>query len=660
MKNDSRRRLSWFTAWAVAVAGASLIPLIPAAVDVWRNGYIGQGMIRAAAAGFESRYWDWFLPCVLVSQLFLVIALWATRWQRSVRQGVWFAATTLFIYTALQAAVSKLFFNLFIVPNLVRFGMLIHNIPQQREAPIQAIAENLVSPMLQQPLLIPQIMGLGIVGKAIYIAIQLFVVLAIVAITWIAVRFFVRLVKKRPRIRKKIQVPLFSLRSIWLLAFSAIPCLIVIPFSILFSSADPAPPPNIVLISIDTLRADHLSCYGYSNSITPTMDRLAGDGILFEKAISQSSWTLPSHASMLTGLYPIEHGCNAVQGVTLSPKVNTIAEYLSNSGYRTMAVTSTLLVSRAYGLGQGFERFHFSQSATADDLIDVATRFVSDHQDEPFFLFLHLFDPHHPYTAPEAYRSMFVSDAEFKEVDGNLDHIWPEGGATMIEAHKLDILRRLYDAEIRFTDVELGRFIDTLSTLDLLNRTAIILTSDHGESFGENGEFYHGSALYNQQIHVPLILRYPGRISAGQRSKRVVEASSQILPSIMDLANLPIPESLAAGSLLAPAPDENGLAHSETSFPYEPQYSMQDRNWKLIAKTDGASSPMTFELFDQVSDWPDSHDMADDRPEIVAHYQTQSLAEYLNLGEAHGLAPGPKVKLSPDQIEQLRSLGYIQ
>jgi len=255
---------------------------------------------------------------------------------------------------------------------------------------------------------------------------------------------------------------------------------------------------------------------------------------------------------------------------------------------------------------------------------------------------------------------MFVSDEEAEQVDGHLDHALPEGDATMIEAHKLDILRRLYDAEIRFTDVELGRFIDTLSTLGLLDRTAIILTSDHGESFGENGEFCHGSALYNQQIHVPLILRYPDRISAGQRSKRVVEASSQILPTIMDLVNLPIPESLTVKSLLAPTPDENGLAHSETSLPYWPQYSVQDRNWKLIAKTAGGLSPTTSELFDQVSDWADSHDMADDRPEIVAHFQMQPLAEYLKLGDAHGLAPGPKVKLSTDQIEQLRSLGYIQ
>ncbi len=658
LKKD-KSPVSWFGVWTAIIAVACLAPLIPAVVEVFQNGYLGRHMPRAAAAAFESKYRDYFWPLALLFHAVVAVAFFASRKLRSLRRGVVFTMTVASAYLIFHAALSSLFVRLLLIPELTRFEMVIHGLPDQLNALLKARTESMVGPMTTQPLAVPQIMGLGFAGTMIYLTIQLFIVLGLAAAAWKAAGMIRRMLRKESESKKPDAIPLYNRRGAWRLVFCAIPGLIAISFTSPFSGAN-APPPNIILISVDTLRADHLSCYGYKRFATPAMDRLASEGLLFEKAVSQSSWTLPSHVSMLTGLYPVEHGCNAVQGDNViekkpTPSPNTWRNY----GYRTMAATGTLFVSPAYGLGQGFEHFHYAQNAAADKLTDAAIRYTQKYSNRPFFLFLHLFDPHDPYDPPDSFRSMYVSDEEAEKVDGHLDHLPAGGRSKGLDKERLDILSRLYDAEIRFTDAQLGRFFKSLSDLGLTDNTAIILTSDHGESFGENGEICHGGALYNQQIHVPLILRYPARINPGGREPRVVEASVRILPTIMDLVGLPIPESVKVPSLLAAAPDENGAAHSETLLMPVPQYSVQDERWKLIAKVDGKSEAADSELYDQISDWADSKNLAADKPAIVQRYYTGPLAEYLKT-ERRDLAPGPDVNLTPAQIEQLRSLGYIQ
>ncbi len=662
-QNKAPAGLSWLTVEGFILAIAAVLSLIPGIWEVIDNEYLARGMRQTAQLMFAAKYWSMFQILFPLGQVFLFFLRRFSK--RLPTFGQTFGFTALYFGSmGLIQVVSTLVILNIMVDNIGRFQMLVHNLPAPVADVLNQVSEYALQPLIVQPLYLLKFLSLAPVPLLTYLAVHLGFGLLLATTIWQGVRYYraARRGLKLPKAKRSIQLPPVSRRHWWIFL------LVLLPVTVAWidepAESDAAVGhPNILLISIDTLRADHLGCYGHRRNTSPMIDRLAEEGIIFERAISQSSWTLPSHVSMLTGFYPIEHGCNVVQGITLSNKVTTLAEYLLEAGYHTMAVTSSHFVSPIYNLDQGFEDFSYNQS-TADRLIRVAVSRIDKNARRPFFMFLHLFDPHDPYTPPEEFRRKFVKDHELKSVDGYVDHMIAKHGQLTYGSRELDILERLYDAEINFADDQLGFLLQRLWRANILDNTIVIVTSDHGESFGENNEIGHGSALYSQQIHVPMIIRYPARVERGVKSNRLIEASTQILPTVLDLVGLPIPPGRYRLSIMADDQTwsaEEDRAFSETAMPGIPQYSFQNPTWKTIAPLiEQTLNPKQAKLFNPQEDWGDQHNLAPDHPDIVEYYLHDRLEPYLELETTNRQPGGVKVRLSPADIEQLRSLGYIQ
>ena len=302
---------------------------------------------------------------------------------------------------------------------------------------------------------------------------------------------------------------------------------------------DEQPPrarPNVLLIVVDTLRADHCSAYGYDRPTTPRMEQLAAQGVRFDIAYAPAASTAPSHATLFTATYPITHRL-VKNGLALDETFPTLAEHLRDVGYDTAGVVSSFVMDAKFGLSRGFDyyddQFPAEQAGpgvhgreweghtvegvfdrTADHTSDSAIRWLRETRDadRPFFLFVHYFDPHMVYDPPEPYRSRFAP----KDPDASV----------------LDIGIGWYDGEIAFTDAEIGRLLDALDELGLADDTLVILTADHGEGLMDHGVLAHAMNIYEEAVRVPMVIRHTGRIPAG----RVAAGPAQLvdlLPTIL-------------------------------------------------------------------------------------------------------------------------------
>jgi arylsulfatase A-like enzyme len=363
--------------------------------------------------------------------------------------------------------------------------------------------------------------------------------------------------------------------------------LIILALAACGQAEDPqARKPNILLISIDTLRSDHLGCYGYERATSPNIDRLASAGAVFENMMAPSPWTLPSHASMFTGLYPSAHGLQN-DGVKLGPKIPTLAEILKRGGYHTMAVVSHIYVSRSFGLERGFDVFDdtlLEGGATNPIARQVVDRFVSlmaRDASEPFFGFIHFFDPHTDYTPPPPYDTRFTDPAYRGDIDGTMRTLGPYffPQQAMPEADRRQALA-LYDGEIAYVDAEIGRLIDVLTKKGFMAHTLVILTSDHGEEFKEHGQLGHARTLFEEQLSVPLIIAGHDSFPAGTRRRELV-STCDIAPTVLALAGIDHVESFQGASLLTP-PGTGRPAVAETiRFGFEKRAARMDR-FKVI------------------------------------------------------------------------------
>ncbi|MFQ5718076.1 MAG: sulfatase [Acidobacteriota bacterium] len=323
---------------------------------------------------------------------------------------------------------------------------------------------------------------------------------------------------------------------------------------------------HIVVISVDTLRADHLGCYGYERDTSPFIDELAAGGVLFEQAISSAPWTLPSHASLLSGVYPSTH--RAVDGREgIAPSVTLAAERFGAAGWATGGFVSSWFVSHRYGFDRGFDRFDdFEQTLNSNTkhkvdgarVIDEAVRWLRQHAAEPFFLFVHLYDVHFNYDPPSPHRELFDTGYDgplpaYRKYSYYLDHPLP--------ADVLAAEIGLYDGAIHYADAQIQRLHAVLAELGRADDTLIVLTADHGEEFFERGSWGHAHTLYEEQVHVPLILRGPG-LSPRRVSTQVRHVD--VLPTLLDLAGLPVAPGLHGVSLRGltggPAPGGTGRA----------------------------------------------------------------------------------------------------
>jgi choline-sulfatase len=264
---------------------------------------------------------------------------------------------------------------------------------------------------------------------------------------------------------------------------------------------------NVVLITLDTTRADHLGCYGQPDKPTPNIDRLAASGTRFAQCTTAAPSTLPSHATILTAVYPFVHGVRHNVGYRLGEGNATLAEVLRSAGYRTAAYVAAFVLSRDTGLDQGFETYDDAgrrPERTADEVCDGALGWIRRHADESFFLWVHFFDPHFPYEPPPRFRSRFASP---------------------------------YVGEIAFADEQVGRLMAELRRLDLEARTLVVVTSDHGEGLGEHDEETHIFYVYDATMSVPLIFHSPGRIPAGEVVPVQVR-HVDIAPTILNFLNI--------------------------------------------------------------------------------------------------------------------------
>ncbi|MHC5209188.1 MAG: sulfatase [Planctomycetota bacterium] len=332
--------------------------------------------------------------------------------------------------------------------------------------------------------------------------------------------------------------------------------------------ASEQPGPNVLLISIDTLRADHLGCYGYERPTSPRLDELARAGVVYGQVVSPSNWTLPSHASLLTGRMPARHAL-LDDGVRLDAGVPTLAEGMRAAGYHTLGVVAHVYVSRAFGLERGFDVFDDGLIAggttnpVAAQVVDRVLAHVDEAPPGPLFLFVHLFDPHWSYTPPAPWDTAFTDPDYAGPMDGSYARmIGVEDPGAPIHRADLDQLVALYDGEIASTDAQIGRLLDGLVERGLLEDAVVVVTGDHGEEFKDHGALGHGKTLFEEQLRVPLILAgHPG-LPPGTRREDPV-STVDIAPTLLALAGAERRADLF-GRDLADRPAGSRLLVSET------------------------------------------------------------------------------------------------
>jgi len=271
-------------------------------------------------------------------------------------------------------------------------------------------------------------------------------------------------------------------------------------------------PPAIVLIVIDTLRADHTSLGGYSRPTTPELQRLASQADVYERAQAAAPWTYPSMTAIMTGQHPGSAGITLGETV-VPPHMPLFAEFMHRAGYRTSAVVAAHAMKQEMGLSRGFGFYDDSKAGEgrffkANDVFDTAWTMINQRNDAPFFQYIHLWDPHYPYYLHPEHD--FMPDYRGNRASGEWPDVYNSQVATLRPEDKA-FIKALYDSEIAFTDRELGRFLDRLKEAGLFDDALIVVTSDHGEEFGERGWYGHQWSLHQELLHVPLVVKWPGQ-----------------------------------------------------------------------------------------------------------------------------------------------------
>jgi arylsulfatase len=424
--------------------------------------------------------------------------------------------------------------------------------------------------------------------------------------------------------------------------------------------------PNLVLVTVDTLRADHLGSWGYPRATSPHIDRLAASGVRYKRAISQAPWTLPSMASLHTALYPREHGAVSARH-RLGPEKETVAEVLRRAGYRTLGIVSHLFVSRRYGLDQGFEEFDESflagpESVTSPLLTRRALELLEENRREPFFLWIHYFDPHFSYVRHPEFR--FAGPSHPSQLEWISYGELSKGAEALAERGEplpfsVERVRAIYDEEIAFTDAAIGELLDGFERLELDRPTITILTADHGEYFMERGSFGHGRDVYQELVHVPLIVA--GAIDEALRGLvvgRNVEIAS-IAPTLAELAGVegsPFQGEDLLAVARSPLPGTRSFSEGSHAWGTDDRKVMvMSEGWKLIHRLDDEG----YELYDLREDPTESDDLwGSEAPGVERRREV--LLEALEGYRRRALGTAVGIELGEEERERLRALGYIQ
>ena len=455
------------------------------------------------------------------------------------------------------------------------------------------------------------------------------------------------------------------------------------------------PPRGVILIVADTLRRDHLDAWGYPRQTSPTLTRLAAEGTRFADTISQGAWTKVAVPAILTSLYATSHGISDIPH-RIPVSVTTLAEVFRDSGYATFHTSSVIFSGRNSNLQQGVEVLHERSSVkglddhrskTARTFVDRLLPWLETQRDGRFFVFLHVFDPHSPFRPFSPYDRRWLADESVVEHEKNLEKV-EEAVDVFYELPTIEQLREVgvenetftaaehawYDGSILAMDHEIGRLLERLEELGLREDTLIAFLADHGEEFREHGRPWHGHSVYGDMINVPLILNWPGVVPAGL----VVEETTQsidLMPTLLELARLPIPDQAQGRSLvpLMAAPEEpetlgwpGGPVFSERRrIPSESTegapdaYTVLRDGWKLIWNVECRDDRPELELFDHDTDPLDLNNVAGDHGALVAQLRGE-IEIWLERVEAQKVSDETLSEdLSPQELEQLRALGYV-
>ncbi len=427
----------------------------------------------------------------------------------------------------------------------------------------------------------------------------------------------------------------------------------------------------MVLIVVDTLRADVLSCYRNADPTSPTLEGLAARGVLFEQAQASSPWTGPSVASLVTGRYPDELGIHELID-PLPESALTLAERFAAAGYHTGAVVSNNIVGPDFGQQQGYASFHLERyksrrrdgkgdrrpEFTADRVSDIALAWLAQATREgqpPFFLYVHYTDPHEPYVPPEPFRSAFLHGAAAPDEEYLLTHRYLRAD---LPSEELSALKSQYAGDVAFADREIGRLLAALPEGAL-----IALTADHGEEFRDHGGFRHGHTLYQELVHVPLLLAGPG-LPAGRRIAAPV-SHVDLLPTRLELAGLASSDQrgvvepglsgrslagLIRGRSLGSRPVHALMEHEGTRLS-----AVRAGRFKLIEDS-RSERPM---LFDLTADPSERRDLAAAQPEVVASLQKALREREQALPSSRTVDPAADARAA-ERLEELRALGYVK
>lgn len=397
---------------------------------------------------------------------------------------------------------------------------------------------------------------------------------------------------------------------------------------------------KVILVSLDTCRADRLSCYGFERKTTPNIDRLAAEGILFENAYTPMPLTLPAHSSMFTGTYPPYHKVHGNINYRLDESNVTVAEILRDADYTTAAIISAYVLYPQFGIDQGFESYNYTfvepiaaglnvsnrdTERRGGEASEFACRFLEEHKDKSFFLFLHYYDPHYDYIPPEPFATQYSDD--------------------------------LYSGEIAYTDYCLGQVIDKLKELGLYDSTLIIIVGDHGEALGEHGEIEHGYYIYQGAMRVPFIIRAPGL----RKAARIDEIVSlvDVMPTILSYLNIEVPDYIQGIDLsvyektkTAGGSERAVYAESLTATKYDanPLLGLIDKRFKYIKTT----RP---ELYDLVQDGCEMNNLVQKEPERARLMDGRLCELAAKIVSKRGFTG--RVELDEASRKRLESLGYV-
>ncbi len=460
--------------------------------------------------------------------------------------------------------------------------------------------------------------------------------------------------------------------------------------------AAPEGAPDVLVVVIDTVRADHLSTLGYERETSPRLSRLAAEGTLFTDATSPSTWSLPSHASLFTGLYPSGHGTHA-ESRFLREEALTMAEAFARSGYDTACFTANPHISDSFSLTQGFayqdrawaaggggRSFMFINrllDAVGQGAFDKGGALVTDNfarwtagrsgDARPAFVFVNFLEAHFPYhQLPPDYLHAFtdLTDSDLREQ--SLVTLAAQFGRRLdaeTTAAAAEPARDMYDGGVLYTDMLVGRLLDALEEAGRLDRTVVVVLADHGELLGEYGIYGHGMSLHQEDLHVPLVVRYPGKVPAGLRVERPVSTVG-VFATVADLAGIAVPEGLHGGSLFAPDAEEDPVL-AERFIWDESRTTDLDRlaiNTRYRVYREGplklaVTSAGEAYLFDLAGEG-EALDLAQSQPELLARAMSGLRRAEAKLGLppiGAVLVEGAAPVLDDAARERLEALGYM-